>query len=121
MLKIEFWDEHTDILLPSGRLLPFNDVRSEFPNTGTSKIVLEYLPGNDDMVGAIDSIDILRQIYKIDESFDDDEALEAIHELRNAPPPLATDDIIPLSRADAQALEQHLTEVELLIMEAQNG
>lgn len=120
-MKIEFWDKKTPLTAPDGSVLTPADVFRQFPVGEGDDVVLEYLPHDESRVGAIDNLAILRGNYGILEDVPNEDALLKIREIRSAAPPETADDFLPITRAEAAALEVHLTEVELLVMEAKNG
>lgn len=117
-MKYVFWDNCTDLTLISGRLVTPDEMRSEFPSETRGKTVLSVRDG---VVAGVYSLDGLKEALQLTPSLSDEAALAEISRIRNAPPEPIPADQLPMSRADMQLLEQHLTEVELLILEAQNG
>lgn len=117
MINIELWDKESSLILPSGREITAPEIFAEFPISRYDGVVLEYLPGQDVIVGALDGLGVLRDRLGIADGFSDTEALAEIQRIRNAPPEPVADEQMPLTRGDMQLLEQHLTELELTILE----
>lgn len=119
MINLSIWNKQTNLVLANGRILTPQDAFSD-PNYSFAQyvtVVLEHL--SDGRIGAIDSLDVLRQNFGVSSALSDEEALSEIEYIRNNPP-TPNPDFAPLTRRDVQNLEQHITELELTILEAQN-
>ena len=83
MKHIEFWNKTSSLTLPDGSVKTAEEIMQSYPFARTDDVVLEYLaPG---VVGAIDSLSILKQVYGVTVQ-DRDAALLEIIEIRNRPP-----------------------------------
>lgn len=120
MLKFKLWDGESSIMLPDGTVLNKAEILKEFPLSATHPMILGYLDDAMTIVGDIDCLGVARSINNIDAALSDTAAVAAIEEIRNAPSPEVSENQRSLTKADMQLLEQHLTEVELVILEAQN-
>lgn len=89
MVKIKLWDKKTPLIYANGELASPAKVLEDYPFTRYAPTVLEYNAEMDAgiMIGGIDNLYVLRQIHAIDETLTDEQAVEAILEIRNTPLP----------------------------------
>ena len=86
-MRIELWDHQTHFTTQDGWSM--EKIKQHFPIIGMqdTPVVLEYVGQSSNIVGAIDNLDILRDVYRIDPALNNDEALEAYIAIHTAPPP----------------------------------
>jgi len=86
-MNIQLWDKVKEFTTLDGWAM--DEIKQKFPFVGVAgtPVVLEYLGHSNIMVGAIDNLDILRDVYRIDPALSDEEALQAYIAVRTAPPP----------------------------------
>jgi hypothetical protein len=75
-----FWQNTGDIRLANGKQVTYDELKSMYPhvaNPNDKTVVTQSRAGN---ILSIDSLGTLCEVYKIDESLTDDEALAAINE-----------------------------------------
>lgn len=83
MLKLEKFDGTKTYQFPNGVLATPEVIRGEYPAVDFFPHVLEI---NGDVCQAILNIGSLRNMYKIDETLTEDEAITAIEVIINTPP-----------------------------------
>lgn len=115
-MKFKLWDKKTNVLLPDGLASP-DDFIKQFPLAAHVPFILGYMG---DVCGDVDPLSVSRDVHRIPEEMSDKEAVAEIERIRNTPPPSADSDSGIMTKADMHLLEQHLTDVELLLLEAQN-
>lgn len=117
-MKIKLWDKKAPLTLPNGAVYEKEQMFTEYPFSKVLPTVLEYMDEAMTVVGAIDSLPMLRGIYQIDGGLTDEEAVTEIERLRNAPPPEPAPEAMPASKEDVGFLLQQITELDLTMREA---
>ena len=106
-IELKFWDKVTGFKYPNGDPATPEKILKDFPHVASQdcKVVIEMLDEANGVLGAIDDLCVLKQVFEIDESLTDDEALIKIMEIRNAPPAPAPAGVMPEElRADVDYL-----------------
>lgn len=81
---MEIWNKTEGFKLADGTPCTVEEVHTRYPFTRDGTIVLDRLANGN--IGGIDDLTILRQVYTIDATLTDAEALTAIETIRNTPP-----------------------------------
>lgn len=81
---MEIWNKQSGFNLADGTSCTVEEIYSRYPFTRSGTIVIEKLPNGN--VGAIDSLDVLKQVYGVDNTLSDTDALTAIETAKNTPP-----------------------------------
>ena len=85
MNQFKLWDKTSNVTILGGAVLTPDELYRQFPHIPqTSGVVLEYASSGE--VCAIDGLDILKQVFGVDETLRDDEALAQIIDKRLNPP-----------------------------------
>lgn len=86
MERFKLWDKVSNITIIGGKVLTPNDVYSQFSNLSRSgETLLEYMP--DGLVGGIDNVDILRQVFEVPAGLTVADAVAQIVDKKLNPPP----------------------------------
>ncbi|HHV09268.1 MAG TPA: hypothetical protein GXX75_03180 [Clostridiales bacterium] len=88
MLKLEIFDGTKTYMFPNGAIATPDIIRSDFPAVDLFPHVIEV---NGNTCQAIQELQALRNIHRIDESLSDEEALLAIQDKINTPPEINTE------------------------------
>lgn len=84
MLKLEKFDGTKTYMFPNGDIATPERMRADFPAIDMFPHVLEI---NGDVCQAVMNLNALRQIHTVDDGLDEAEAILAIQEVMNTPPP----------------------------------
>ena len=84
MLRLEKFDGSKTYMFPNGDIATPEKIRQNFPAVDHFPHVVEV---NGDVCQAVMNLSALRQIHDIDESLTEEEAIAAIEEIVNTPPP----------------------------------
>lgn len=84
MLKLEKFDGSKTFMFPNGALATPEEIRSQFPAVDTFTHVLEI---NGNVCQAVMELQALRSLHNIDESLSEEEAIQALEQIINTPPP----------------------------------
>lgn len=82
MIKLEKFTGDKTYMYPNGEIAPPERVMSDFPATRYFTHVIE-VSGN--VCGAVQELGALRQLYDIDETLTEDEAIQTIQNIKNTP------------------------------------
>ncbi len=82
MANLKIWDRQEGFSLPNGVFYTVQQIYEKYPFTKSGTVVLEYLPNGN--VGAIDDLEILKQVFNVDMELSGNEALTAIIEAKEA-------------------------------------
>ena len=77
------WDKKSGFNLADGTPCTAADINTRYPFTKNGTIIIERLSNGN--VGAIDSLDIIKQVFAIDPALNDNDAVAAIEVERNKP------------------------------------
>lgn len=90
MIQLKIWDKATPLIYPNGTRSEASQVFKDYPITQYATTVLGVTAEVPDgiMAGSIDSLEMLRNIHNIDPSLSDDQAVQAIQDIQNTPPPV---------------------------------
>ena len=84
MIKLEKFIGTKTYMYPNGAIATPERIRTDFPAVEHFPHVIEV---NGNVCGAVMELAALRQMHDIDESLNDEEAIQAIQDIRNTPPP----------------------------------
>ena len=83
MERFKLWDKTSNVTVMGGEVLTPDAVYQMFPHISkTSGVMLEYVG---DLVGGVDSLEILKQVFEVDAQ-SDEESFAAIVEKKLNPP-----------------------------------
>lgn len=85
MIRLVKFDNKTTYMYPNGEIATPERIKNDFPAIEYFTHVLEI---NGDVCQAVMNLKAMRNMYNIDESLSDDEAIQAIEEIINTPPPI---------------------------------
>ena len=105
MKKLYFFDKTKTYIYPNNKLATPDVVAKDFPATQLG--IIKYVVTSDEegvVMSGLDMFSTLKSVYQIDSSLSDDEALQAIEDILNAPPE-PVDDTPSAEERIAAALE----------------
>lgn len=108
-MEFSIWDQKSPVCLPDGQRLGPEEFCAQYPLAATVPYLLGRVGG---VVFDADPLPLARMSFGISEDVSDEEAARAIGEMRNAPPQSPQVGAL-------QQLEQHVTEIELMLREGQ--
>lgn len=115
MIRLELWDKNSDVIDHNCSVKAPEQIMQEYPFTRFNPTVLEF-SGSNKNIDAIDDLNTLRHIYRIDPLLSETDAVTEIERLKNAPPEI-NPEAAPMTKSDAQLLGQLLTEINLTMLE----
>lgn len=104
MKKLYFFDKTKTYIYPNNKLATPDVVAKDFPAT---QVGVKYVVTSDEegvIMSGLDMFSTLKSVYQIDSSLSDEEALQAIEDILNAPPE-PVDDTPSAEERIAAALE----------------
>lgn len=113
-LKLEKFDGTKTYCFPNNALATPEIIRAQFPAVDHFTYVLEL---NGDVCQAVENLNALRQIHRIDPTLSEAEAIAAIEVIINTPPEVFVDEALNVQERIAAALElQNLLAMEDVVI-----
>ena len=86
MIKLEKYNPEKVYMFPNGDVATPEKVQEHFPAAAYFVHVVET-DQSGEVLGSMENLSMLRGLYEIDPVLDEEEAIRAIEDIRNAPPP----------------------------------
>ncbi len=82
-VNLTIWDHATSLKLPDGKTYSKEEIEAKYPIQADGVTVLEWVSTN--IVGGIDNLETLKNVFSIDSALSDEAALAAIIEVKTNP------------------------------------